>query len=91
VRDALTSRQAQIWLTERTVAVTEVQGHSLNVWLLAGHMGDVASLTASAIAWAKEAGFARITINDFRPGWARVLKSMGFELKDDVLVRELGG
>lgn len=74
------SGTAQLWLGERSAIVTEVihDPRSVHVWVAGGELRDLLSLIPGLAAWARTMGCKGATING-RKGWARVLKSYGFE------------
>lgn len=82
---------AQLWLGERCAMVTEVinDPRTLHVWLAGGDLKEIVSLTPGIAAWGRMMGCTEATING-RRGWARVLKTHGFE-GEGVLRKDLHG
>lgn len=73
---------AQFWLNERAVIVTEVTEYpevtELNFWLCGGDLGPVLELAEQVYRWGREQGCDRAVFTG-RKGWAPVLKAHGWE------------
>ncbi|MEO1042832.1 MAG: hypothetical protein AAFX52_11120 [Pseudomonadota bacterium] len=87
VKAAVESGAAHLWLGQKSAAVTE-QTMDTNAWLFGGDLEEAKSMLLSAEAFAAHQGCKTMTIWEGRPGWERVLKSLGYE-KRTVLVKEL--
>lgn len=70
-------------MSKRTVVITLVDGHDLKTWLYAGSIRDMGDLINGAKAWAKTAGFNRMTVTPLREVWSRLLAPHGFVKDED--------
>ncbi len=89
VQDAVKSGQAQFWEYEETIAVTQMKGVSLHIWLLAGKLGGVPMLIERSQEFAQEKGLHGIVIENWRRGWRRYLAPHGFYELNGWLVKEI--
>ena len=89
VREQLRTRQATLFEGERSVLVCTLhetpdgarEGHG---WLGAGDLSElIGPVRRQAEAWARANG-ARFATLDARPGWARVLKRLGYADGDEL-------
>lgn len=80
---------AQLWLGRRSALVTQVTvERDIHVWLAGGEMDEIIALVPGAEAWARAMTCTSVTI-DGRPGWARVLKRLGYGPDGDLLRKVL--
>ena len=78
----LESGEAVMFTTPRAVAVCQVvhfpRKSIFDVWLVGGHLPDIMTkLHPAGEAWAREHGLREMW-GGGRPGWGRVLKSLGY-------------
>lgn len=87
------SGHAQLWPGRKSVAVTQVCGHStgqktLNIWLAAGDMAELRTMLALGEQWARSIGCDRMELTG-RKGWERALPD--YDLTAVTLTKELDG
>jgi hypothetical protein len=76
--------RAQFWRSERAAAVTEIRNYPTGAYdvhglIAAGEVGEVRDRIVPQVeAWARAIGALGIVVES-RPGWARALRSAGFE------------
>lgn len=84
VQHELLNGNAQLWTAPGTAVVTIRDGLDLCVWLYGGSREPMADLLASAEGFARSVGLQRVTVNQGRLGWVRLLRPLGFMPGDDV-------
>ena len=91
VVDALRNGEAQVWVKDSAVLVTEVlampRALVLHFWLAAGELEPVIALSRDVLAWGKEQGCTGATLTG-RPGWKRALASEGWSSDLIMMTRE---
>lgn len=79
--EEIVAGRAQLWPGETAVMVTqcviEADGRALHVWLAGGELAGVMALKPGVEAWGRAQGCNYVTI-DGRPGWARLLRRLGY-------------
>lgn len=73
---------AQLWLGERSAAVTEIieqpRSKDFSLWLCGGDLEEICEeMLPKAEEWAKAEGCTRF-LTSGRPGWDRVMKKYGY-------------
>ena len=81
------------WADDTAILLTEVRmfpagAREIHAMLAAGDVGGIVGLSAKAEAWAVSEGIEFATVAS-RPGWAKVLKSRGYEPHQCNLRKEL--
>jgi len=89
VRAAVSDGKAMLWPGGSSAAVTQlVEYRAMHVWLVAGDRDELMQMEAAACELGRKLGCNVITAEDARPGWARILKDMGYrEMR--LLVKEI--
>jgi hypothetical protein len=95
---AIEDRSAQLWLTwadgkPLSVCVTQIEatskGKHCSIWIMVGNdREDWQHLISDLEQWARREGCTFMR-SEARPGWARVLKSKGYEMPHVILEKEL--
>jgi GNAT superfamily N-acetyltransferase len=92
VRKLVRAGEAQLWVFERSAAVTRVfdepRARVLNHWLVGGDLEELTHMQPHVEAWARTRGCTRLMLGG-RRGWARVLEPHGFSMAGVVLTKEL--
>lgn len=93
VLDAVEAGNARLFFSERAIIIAEIhrfpQGNILHVWLAAGDLADVLSLTEDLYQWGRDEGCEKATLTG-RKGWVRVLETDGWALSPMVnMTRDL--
>jgi len=74
--------QAQMWVAENALIVTEVHTYprhqAVHFWLAAGELDAVIELSHEVLRQAKDAGITRATLMG-RKGWVRALADEGWK------------
>lgn len=89
--EELTSGEAQIWGARDGAIVTQLLNADeplVMLWLGGGNMQSLIALLPGIEAWGRAHGAKALWIKG-RKGWARALKSAGFEPVGEELRREL--
>ena len=85
---------AQFWRSDRAAAITEIRAYPTGAYDVHGLVaaGDVAEVRDRIVpqveTWARAIGALGIVVES-RPGWARALRSAGFEPHQLAVRREL--
>jgi len=88
------SEAVQLWRSDNAAALTEIRPYpsgaaDLHGLVAAGDIGEVRDiLVPQAETWARLIGCAGFVIES-RPGWAKLLKSQGFETRQLMVRKEL--
>lgn len=82
VEAMIDSGEAQLWLGDRSAAVTEIIVYPrlkvLHLWLCGGDLAEIVeTMLPRAEKWAKAKGCSRLTTGG-RKGWDRVMSKHGF-------------
>lgn len=84
--------QAQLWLSDGALIITEVcdepLARVLNVWVATGELDPVLELSDRVEEWARENGCKYMTLVG-RRGWLPVLRSRGWQNPQLLLEKEL--
>lgn len=91
VAEALCEQKAQLWLEERdgtpvAAMITRLDGNTFEVWLAGGKVIEAIPHLETAISASREAGATNGRIIG-RKGWARALRSYGWQYDGDDLVK----
>lgn len=92
VEQAIRAGEAQPWLGENAVMVTEVldlpQAKVLHFWLCGGDLDELLAMQPEIEAWGRSVGCTKASTAG-RPGWKKVLKDRGYGFGWEVCVKEL--
>jgi hypothetical protein len=90
--NALVKGSMQLWVGEKSAAVTEILAYPekkvLHVFVAGGNMNELISMIDSAKEWAKLQKCDSMTISG-RRGWEKVLSKEGWKAKMIVMEKEL--
>ena len=79
VKEAIRRGDAYLWPGEASAAVTQVDDSKrMHVWLVGGDFEELMKMEAACCKLAKDLGCVRMTAEDARPGWRRVLELRGY-------------
>lgn len=70
VRRAIIEGKMQMWLGVKSVAITEITGPVLHIFLVAGDINEIEAQYPIVEAWAKQHGCTSAVCTG-RPGWER--------------------
>jgi hypothetical protein len=83
VENDLMLRDAQLWVGERSAAVTQVcawpQRRTFHIFLAGGDMEELLGILEGAEPWARAMCCTAVTVRG-RKGWARVLQDKGYSV-----------
>lgn len=90
VLNDLLNNRAQLWPGERCAFVTQLltDPARCHVWLAGGEKRDMHAMIPGMAAWARSQGCKYATLNG-RRGWARELRTHGFEPRNGELWKAL--
>ena len=93
VEQMIADGYAQMWLGERSAAVTEIiqqpRQKDLSLWLCGGDMQEICEvMLPQAEEWAKKEGCTRL-LTSGRRGWDRVLKRYGYVPVAHICAKEI--
>lgn len=85
--------EAQLWLGEKSAAVTEIvqfpKCKTLHLWLCGGDLREIIDvMLPKAEAFARQEGCTRLTTAG-RVGWDRVMKGQGFSPAASICAKDL--
>jgi hypothetical protein len=93
VLDQIARGDAQLWVDDRAIVVTEVRQcprkKVLYAWLATGELDACVTLLRRAVEWGTEQG-CELAIATGRKGWTKPLRSEGWTETLVVLEQELG-
>jgi hypothetical protein len=92
VENDLMFRDAQLWVGQRSAAVTCVEAWPLrrcfHIFLAGGDLQELLGILDGAMPWARAMGCTAVTVRG-RKGWARALESRGYGVTGIALEKEL--
>lgn len=93
VAEMIQSGDAQLWIDEEAVIVTEIipqpMRRTLHFWLAAGTLDKVIALSNELLEWGKQMGCDHATLSG-RRGWVRALASEGWEEELVLMGKDIG-
>ena len=90
--DEVRRGEAAIWMGENAAVFWRPSGQVVECGPATGDLQEILAVFRPAIeAWAKDHGFTEIHIQAGRQGWARVLRSYGYQEAAVILRKHLDG